>query len=358
MNTFRRVGLVVISCIILLLALLCPVSAAMVLEDDFINESFNSGLMMTPNGTLASTSVTEPNYSSFSPNDIPWKDAPQYVKEILSANTNDMNKSGNPLDFNEPVKVPFVCVRVAGSTVNVYVGYNLSLIYLESTSRPVLGRLVFNGYDSNDSSNVKMLSSTLYRATFNLSSMQMTTSWYDATSDYTRLDSSVNGLSFVYSYTGSFVNPTNKYDLYFYGANYVFWNPPDAHTGMYAFGPLGPNDSNNVYYTLNLPLGFQAGSNYFYNESNFVNTYCQYFVPTIYPDINSGVVDDFASAEDKLVNSYNPDDLSSDINISIDSNAWGAVFNIFNMFITGNSVLVTLIITMLSLGFVALLLNR
>ena len=358
MNTLRRVGLVVVSCIILLLALLCPVSAAMVLEDDFIEESFNNGLMMTPNGTLAAAYTLEPNYPSFSPNDIPWRDAPQEVQEIILSDCADMNKSGNPLGFDEPAKVPFVCVRVNGSNALVYVGYNLSVLYLDSNNRPVLGKYYFNGYDPSDSIMREFYPTKLYRATYNLSTKELTVPWYDATSDCTRIDN-YDILTYAYTYTTALSTPTGKYDLYFYGANYFFrdYSEFSSSEGYCALGPLN-NNNLNVYISYSFPLGFKAGTNYFYNRSDFVNTYCQYFVPTIYPDINSGVVDDFSSAEDKLVNSYNPDDLSSDINISIDSNAWGAVFNIFNMFITGNSVLVTLIITMLSLGFVALLLNR
>ena len=88
------------------------------------------------------------------------------------------------------------------------------------------------------------------------------------------------------------------------------------------------------------------------------NTYCSFFKPNFYGSLDTGIVDDYGSAENELINGYDPGNLSGDINIDIDTDSWNAVFQIFNMFITGNSVVMTLIITMLSLGFIALILNR
>ncbi len=363
MNTLRRVGLVVISCIILLLALLCPVSAASFIEEDVqLDNMFDSGLMLTPNGTLTSgTSTTDlassPNYPDFNPNMIPWKDSPDYVKSVLIAYLNDFNKPGNPLYFETPVKVPFVCVRVNGSNVMVYVGWNISVVNLHDSNRPVIGRFVSDGYVSNDSSNVKMLSSTLYRATYNLSDMSLITPWYDASSDFSIWDtdfwSDPNKHS-VFTYTGALVNSTNKYDLYFYGSNYCFTDASNRFRICSAAKDSGMSSVATVY--LNYPGGFSSSLEIFYND--YPNTYCQYFVPKIMPDVNTGIVGDHSAAEDELVNGYNPDNLSGDINIEVDASAWQAIFSIFNLFISGNAVLVHLIVTMLSLGFIALLLNR
>lgn len=352
MNTLRRVGLVVVSCIILLLALLCPVSAAMLPEVDvFLDESFNSGLMMTPNGTLASTSVTEPNYPSFNPNDIPWADAPQYVKEILSANLNDFNTPNFPFDTTRQL-VPFVCVRVNGQLAHVYVGWNISVVYTSNNGRVNIGYV--NSFE--DSSIRKIQTPTLYRASFVISDMSVDTAWYNATNDSSAWDT-LNDINRVYLYTTSgLTTATGKYDLYFYGSNNVF-SSVLGNTFVRSFNNGSSSDSHIASVYLSYPLGFESGK-VFVNQSDYVNTYIKYFVPSIYPSINSGVVGDYGSAEDALINGYNPDNISSDLSIGIDSSALAVIFNIFDLFITDNSVLVTLIITMLTLGFVALILNR
>lgn len=353
MNTLRRVGLVVISCIILLLALLCPVSAAMVLEDDFIlEESFNSGLMMTPNGTLASTSLTEPNYPSFNPNDIPWADAPQYVKEILSANLNDFNTPNFPFDTTRHL-VPFVCVRVNGSNAMVYAGYNISVVWTSNNSRVNIGRV----FPFNSEELLKIQTSTLYRATYNLSDMSLTTPWYNASSDAVAWDT-LNDFNHVYLYTTTgLTTATGKYDLYFYGSSNVF-NDASRNISSKGFYNGDAQDPPVASVTLNYPLGFSNDSSFFSHQSDYVNTYCKYFVPSIYPEINSGVVGDHSAAEDKLINSYNPDGLGSDLKVDIDAKSWGVIFNIFNLFITSNTFLYFLISTLLTFGIIALILGR
>ncbi len=359
MNTLRRVGLVAVSCIILLLSLLCPVSAvSFVEEDDFL---INDDLMIMPNGTLSNSNVSttdlasSPNYPQFNPNMIPWKDAPDYVKEVLISNLNDLNKPGNPLYFETPVKVPFVCVRVNGSNVMVYVGYNLCVLFI-TNNRPVLGRVVAPGFNPNDSTDVKMLSSTLYRASFNLSDMSVITPWYDASSSFTRLDSLP--VQSVFSYTSALTTVTGKYDLYFFGANYIFADSSLNSSGRYDIPLDSSNDPIYNYVYLNYPLGFEAGSNFFPYEPVFTNTYCQYFVPKTMPDVNTGIVGEYGDAESNLVDRYNPDGLGKDLTIDFDSTTWVVVFNIFNLFITDNTFLYLLISTLLTFGIIALILGR
>ena len=267
MNTLRRVGLVVVSCIILLLALLCPVSASMVPEGDvFLDESFNSGLMMTPNGTLASTSVTEPNYPSFNPNDIPWADAPQYVKEILSANLNDFNTPNFSFDTTRQL-VPFVCVRVNGQLVHVYVGWNISVVYTSNNGRVNIGYV--NSFEN--SSIRKIQTPTLYRASFVISDMSVDTAWYNATNDSSAWDT-LNDINRVYLYTTSgLTTATGKYDLYFYGSNNVFC---DASKNVSSIAIYNGDSDDPPYASvaLSYPLGFESGR-FFSHQSDYVNTY-------------------------------------------------------------------------------------
>lgn len=358
MNFLRRVGLVFVSCIILLLALLCPVSAVSFYDENFtIEGTIDNGIMLSPSSNgVAAVLVSEPNYPNFNPNSIPWRDAPDYVKSVLSLNLSDFNKPGNPLYFETPVKVPFVCVRVNGSNAMCYVGYNISVVRTTDNNRVFIGRFLKSGFNPNDSTDVRMLSSTLYRATYNLSDMSLSTPWYDASSDLTLWSDYSDDLEYVYSYTGALTTESGKYDLYFYGSNYAFSDASKRYSSIYL--PKNSSSSVDAVVALSYPLGFENDSIFFANQTAYTNTYCKYFKPTIYPQTNTGVVGDYSDAESNLMNGYNPGDISSDLSISIDSSSWEAVFSIFNLFITSNGVIVTLIITMLSLGFVALLLNR
>jgi len=122
MNTLRRVGLVAVSCIILLLCLLCPVSASgFITYDDFIDLGYqvddDGSLYITgfdPLSFMSTMLATEPNYPDFKPNDIPWKDAPQYIKDILIMDYKDFSNTNFDFSTTE-YKVPFVCVRVNGA---------------------------------------------------------------------------------------------------------------------------------------------------------------------------------------------------------------------------------------------------
>lgn len=359
MNFLRRFGLVFVSCIILLLALLCPVSAVSFYDENFtIEGTLDNGIMLSPSANgVAAVLVSEPNYPYFNPNDIPWRDSPDYVKSVLSLNLSDFNKPGNPLYFETPVKVPFVCVRVNGSNAMVYVGYNISVVYTSDNSRVFIGRFLYRGFNPDDSTDVKMLSSTLYRATYNLSDMSLSTPWYDASAELTLWDEGFDGKEHVYAYTGALTSSTGKYDLYFYGSNYAF-SDASLRKSTISIPKNDSSSSPDATVALSYPLGFENDSIFFANQTAYTNTYCKYFKPTIYPQTNTGVVGDYSDAESNLMNGYNPGDISSDLSISIDSSSWEAVFSIFNLFITSNGVIVTLIITMLSLGFVALLLNR
>lgn len=350
MNTLRRVGLVAVSCIILLLALLVPVSASgFVTREDLIDLGYlegEDGILYLPSDSfdpLSFSSImlaSEPNYPDFSPNDIPWKDAPQYVKDILIMDYKDFSNSNFDFSTTE-YKVPFVCVRVNGSNVMVYVGVNLCVVYTTNNSRLSIAG-VMPPYP-------QIQKAYLYRATFDLDTMTMITPWYNASGDYSQWGQSGQ----VFTYTGALANTTGKYDLYFYGANSVFRN--NLSTIAYPYSDTNMDDV--AYVVVNQPLGFQSGT-FFRNADDYLNTYASFFKPSIYPSVDSGIVGDYGSAEDALVNGYNPGNISSDIKIEIDSDAWNAVFQIFNMFITANPVIVTLIITMLSLGFLALILNR
>lgn len=350
MNFLRRCGLVFVSCIILLLSLLFPVSASgFVTRDDLIDMGYlegEEGVLYVPSNSfdpLSFSSImltSEPNYPDFSPNDIPWKDAPQYVKDILIMDLKDFSNSNFDFSTTE-YKVPFVCVRVNGSNAMVYVGVNISLVYITDKSRVFIGGIM-PPYPA-------IQKAYLYRATFDLDTMNMTTPWYNASSDYTQWGE----LGQVFAYTGALTNTNGTYDLYFYGANSVFRN--NIASISYSYSNTNQNDL--AYVVVNQPLGFQSGV-FFRNGDNYLNTYASYFKPTIYPEVDTGVVDDYDSAEDALINNYNPGNISGDIKVEVDSDSWNAVFQIFNMFVTGNSVVVTLIITMLSLGFLALLLNR
>lgn len=348
MNFLRRFGLVFVSCIILLLALLCPASAAgTITREDLIDFGYSEGesgeLYVQGFDPLSFTSIlltSEPNYPDFSPNDIPWKDAPQYVKDILIMDYKDFTNSNFDFSTNE-FKVPFVCVRLHNNTAMVYVGINVSVIYTTNNNRVFIGGVI----------PPENQTSYLYRATFNITDMTMTTPWYNASNDTT----SWGDGQYVFAYTGALANTTDKYDLYFYGANNVFRSNKNYATIAYSYSDTS---EHTAIISVNQPLGFQADTIFFSNQSSYTNTYCKFFTPTIYPELNSGVIDDYGDAESALVGGYDPGNISGDINIDIDTDSWSAIFQVFNMFVTGNSVVVTLIITMLSLGFLALLLNR
>lgn len=350
MNTLRRVGLVAVSCIILLLCLLFPVSASgFVTREDLLDLGYlegEDGVLYVPSDSfdpLSFSSIlltSEPNYPDFSPNDIPWKDAPQYVKDILIMDYKDFSNSNFDFSTTE-YKVPFVCVRVNGSNVIVYVGINICVVYTSNNNRLSIGSVM--------PSYPQIQKSYLYRATFDLDTMVMTTPWYNAGGDYTQWGERGQ----VFTYTSALTTTTGKYDLYFYGANSVFRN--NLSTITYSYSDSQPDTFASVI--VMQPLGFQSGT-FFRSPDDYLNTYASFFKPSIYPEINSGVVGDYGDAESNLVDRYNPDGLGEDLSIDFDSTTWAVVFSIFNLFITDNTFLYLLISTLLTFGIIALILGR
>lgn len=348
MNTLRRVGLVAVSCIILLLALICPVSATdepMITRQDFIDLGYiegEDGLLYVPKGgydPLSFMSVlltSEKNYPDFHPNQIPWKESPQYIQDIINGGfDNVFSLADSSLIGN--YKMPFILVKAdaARDRVVVFAGYNLFLgLNTLTMSLRICGSSYFSSYTS------------CYYAIYRLSDMTITSPWsvYEPTA--------WGDTGMVDYYSSSLALTDDVFDFYLYGGNTI--RPNSVSVSI----PVSTTNENAVVVGFaNETIGFQDGR-YFQFSSEWSNLYCSYFVPSYFSKVDTDIVGDYGSAENELINGYDPGNLSGDIKIDIDIDSWNAVFQIFNMFITGNSVVMILIITMLSLGFIALILNR
>ena len=140
MNTFKRIGLIVVSCIILLLALVCPVSATdepMITRQDFIDLGYlegDDGFLYVPKGSYDPLSfmnimlTTDKSCPDFNPNQIPWKEAPDYIQDIINNGFDNVY----PLTDSSLIsgyKMPFILVKVdaARDRIVVFAGYNIFL---------------------------------------------------------------------------------------------------------------------------------------------------------------------------------------------------------------------------------------
>lgn len=359
MNTLRRVGLVAVSCIIFLLSIICPASALDNVEEplftrqDLIDLGYLSdsdGVLYVPFNhfdplNVSNFLITEKNFPDFDPSKIPWSDSPQYIKDILSIGYEYFNNSGSIDMTTQPYIVPFVGVRVSGSTAQVYVGYNLCLATHTSSHRVVLC-VPSNFYDGSYYSRYRY-----YRASFRISDMTMITPWYDASSDA----SPWGDTGYLYSLTSSWISETGSYDLYFYGAN-VDYKGRNVATVNY---PLLTNDENSsAQVFVDYPNGFYS-NRFVLDPSYFQNTYISSFTPSVYGSLDNSAIGDYDSANEQLGDLVgNPDDIFSDFFIDFDTDSWSVVFDIFAIFITQNSFLMTLILSTLALGFFALVLGR
>lgn len=348
MNTFKRIGLVVVSCIILLLALVCPVSATdepMITRQDFIDLGYiegEDGVLYVPKGgydPLSFMSIllsSEKNYSDFNPNSIPWRDTPQYVQDIINNGfENVFSLADSSLISN--YKMPFILVKVDGARdrIVVFAGYNLFLgLNTYTMSLRICGSSYFSSYSS------------CYYAIYRLSDFTITSPW----SVYEPTPWGDTGL--VNYYSSSLALTDDHFDFYLYGGNTI---RPDVVS--VSLQVSSTNQNAVVVGFANETIGFQDGR-YFQFSSEWSGLYCSYFTPSYYSSVDSDIVGDYDSAEDELMNSYDPGNLSGDLVIDIDSNSWNVIFQIFNMFVANNSVIMILIITILSLGVIALILNR
>lgn len=190
----------------------------------------------------------------FNPRAIPWSDAPSYVQDILYMSL-DGAASSDPSTY----KMPFVLIRVSGTTAVVFVGYNIGLGYDIKNDRM---RICVSEYFYENS--------VCYRAQYNISGTE-----YTLSSDWQKQTASLwgtEGVSKVMSFTSTLAYPTSDYDFYFYGGNGV-------RVGDYTTVNFPLHSSSDIcYFTMDNKLGFQSGR-FFYNDSSSLHVYCQTFIP-------------------------------------------------------------------------------
>lgn len=195
----------------------------------------------------------EKNVSGFDPKKIPWSDAPSFIHDIIYMSL-DGAQSSDPSTY----KMPFVLVRVSGSTAVVFVGYNVGLGYDLKNDRM---RLCVTEYFYNNS--------VCYRASFNVSD-------YSEIDGWRKLSAGGWGLlevSKVMSYTQTLAYPSSAYDFYFYGGNGVRVGNSTSVTF-----PLHDSSDGQCYFTSDNQFGFQSGR-FFYNDSSSSTVYCETFIP-------------------------------------------------------------------------------
>lgn len=362
MNSIKRIGLVVISCIILLLACICPVSASgspMFTRDDLLDIGFledDEGVLYFPSDGFDPFDFSfylnnSKNYPDFNPNLIPWADSPNYVRDIIALGydyfVNSFNSQSPSFDTvnatNTEYKVPFVGVRVAGNNVNVYVGYNLCLAVHYTTYRMVLC-VPGNFYNGTNLSGW-----ALYRATYDRQTLELTTPWYDARSSAEPWGDT----GFLYSLTTSWLSETNAYDLYFYGANVDY---KGRQVASVTYGLLNDDEYASAGVRVNYPDGFQSGQFFIYPEF-YRNGYAAFFKPNIFGSVDTGAVDNYYGEQEQLyeeIPDFNPDDIFGEF----DTSGWSFVFTLVQNFVVDYTPIFTLVSTMLTLGFIALILGR
>lgn len=312
--------------------------------------------------------ISTPNYPNFNVlTDVPWSSFPQYIKDILNLSMDGLSASEGT-----PFQLPFFLIVINNNTMNMYAGINVGL---GQSNLSALYSYIFT-YTSSSVSSVYPYS-ICYQANYNLGTMEYTMDW-------TKLSSSAWGdKGILYSYTpNSLITNSTPRDLYFYGANGV------AYASKYSSLAIPYNSSNaNQLVTFRLsPLGFNNGD-IVPSPGSFPYVYFKNFTPPSQETINQGLLEeqnekldniidasgnqdfsstlpdsaigDYGSAEDDLFNNYSPSELEDDFNIEYDSNVFKLAFDLISYWVQYlNAEVFTFFISMLSLGVIALLLNR
>lgn len=197
----------------------------------------------------------EPNVPGFDPKKLPWSDAPSYIQDLIY-----MSLDGAQSTDASTYKMPFVLVRVSGTTAIVFVGYNVGLGFDIKNNRM---RLCVTSYFYNNSA--------CYRASFSVID-------YSLIDDWRKLEANQWGsedYTYVKSYTSTLAYPSSTYDFYMYGGNGV--RAGDFSSALF---PLHSNDGyGDCYFTVNNQLGFQSGRFFYAQDSADTVIYCQTFIP-------------------------------------------------------------------------------
>lgn len=309
-----------------------------------------------------------PNYPDFNVlTDVPWSSFPEYIEDILN-----LSFDGLTVSEGTPFQLPFFLIVVNNNNLNMYAGINVGL---GQSNLSALYCYIFTYTNSLVSSVYPY--SICYQANFNLDTMEYSKYW-------TQLNKSGWGdKGLLSSFTpNSIITNSTPRDLYFYGANGVgYASKVDAYTVPY-------NSSNpNQLVTFRLSdLGFASGD-IVTNPNSYPYVYFKNFTPPSPETINQGLLEeqnekldnilgasgnqdfsttlpdsaigDYGSAEDDLFNNYSPSELEDDFNIEYDSNVFKLAFDLISYWVQYlNAEVFTFFISMLSLGVIALLLNR
>lgn len=196
----------------------------------------------------------EPNVPGFDPKKLPWSDAPSYIQDLIY-----MSLDGAQSTDASTYKMPFVLVRVSGTTAVVFVGYNVGLGYDLKNDRM---RLCVTEYFYNNSA--------CYRASFSATD-------YSLIDDWRKLEANQWGsedYTYVKSYTSTLAYPSSTYDFYMYGGNGV-------RVGYFTSVtfPLHDTGDGQCYFTANNDVGFQNGRFFYGQDATTTVIYCETFIP-------------------------------------------------------------------------------
>lgn len=381
MQIIKKSMYVFVCCLIVTLSFVLPVygqdgfayTPADLLDLGFEYDEYGNLLYTGPEDPfdrgISLFALSTPNYPDFNVlTDVPWSSFPQYIKDILN-----LSMDGLTVSEGTPFQLPFFLIVVNNNTVNMYAGINVGLGQSNLSS---LYSYIFTYVNKDLVPNVYPYS-ICYQANFNLDTMEYSMDW-------TLLSKSEFGdRGILYSYTPySIITTSTPRDLYFYGANGVgYASKASAYTAPY-------NSSNaNQMVTFHLSkLGFYDGK-IVPAPGSFPYVYFKNFTPPSQETINQGLLEeqndkldniidasgnqdfsatlpdsaigDYGAAEDDLFNNYSPSELEDDFNIEYDSNVFKLAFDLISYWVQYlNAEVFTFFISMLSLGVIALLLNR
>lgn len=350
MRKVIKVFTVVYTCILIIVISCCPAFATSdepilygMTHDDMLQYGYlyEDGIYMLPSGIIppeayfpSTMVINDPKYPNFDPCKLPWIDAPNAVKDIIT-----MGIEGAATTDVNAYKMPFICIRVNSSGVTVYAGLNCFLGYAKSSGN-LRVCFVKPGASARIPNN-----SYCYMATFSHS--------YKVKSDWRKCEYSFWGSSeTVYTYSSStLIASSYNVDLYMYGGN--------AYVGNFTSVTLDSTSANTgIIYPLDNNLGFTSGR-YFSHPEEFTELYVSSFVPELFNSVDNSSQNKLSAAEDALLASnYNPDNFGNDFKVHLDGSAINAVLAVMDSFIQLDSTVFGVFLTVLTLGVIALIFGR
>lgn len=208
----------------------------------------------------------EKNYPNFDPiRDIPWSTFPQYIKDILYMNTDDLSAAAG-----EPFKVPFVSVVVVSATTcQLFVGVNVGWGQLNDSS------LSFGIWSLPGISDISA-HSCLYRLSWSYANNYVVADWIDYKPTAFGNKGNLNRVLNYY-----FTDASNV-DIYGYGANGVQY-PSKSTSFSVLYNSSNTNLSCSFYTRKN---GFQSGEFLHGQVNAYPYCYFEHFVPPSQESIN------------------------------------------------------------------------